>query len=95
MSVPALIDDDTLAGVLGEALRTGGDFAEVFAEDKASSSAYLDDGRIEELSSGRDRVLSAADGLSLRASLDTIYRGKILAEAVDAGETLTPPTKKP
>ena len=55
MSVPDLIDDDTLASVLGEALRTGGDFAEVFAEDKASSSAYLDDGRIEELSSGRDR----------------------------------------
>jgi Mg-chelatase subunit ChlD len=40
-------------------------------------------------------VLSAANGLSLRASLDTIYRGKILAEAVDAGETLTPSTKKP
>jgi TldD protein len=55
VSVPDLIDADTLANVLGEALRTGGDFAEVFAEDKASSSAYLDDGRIEELSSGRDR----------------------------------------
>ena len=40
-------------------------------------------------------VLSAANGVTLRASLDTIYRGKILAEAVDAGETLTPPTKKP
>jgi Mg-chelatase subunit ChlD len=40
-------------------------------------------------------VLSAANGVSLRASLDTIYRGKILAEAVDAGETLTPSTKKP
>jgi Mg-chelatase subunit ChlD len=40
-------------------------------------------------------VLSAANSVSLRASLDTIYRGKILAEAVDAGETLTPPTKKP
>jgi Mg-chelatase subunit ChlD len=40
-------------------------------------------------------VLSAANGAALRASLDTIYRGKILAEAVDAGETLTPPTKKP
>ena len=40
-------------------------------------------------------VLSAANGVSLRASLDTIYRGKILAEAVDAGESLTPPTKKP
>jgi len=36
-------------------LRTGGDFAEVFAEDRKSSSALLDDGKIEELTSGRDR----------------------------------------
>ncbi|MBS1846748.1 MAG: TldD/PmbA family protein [Actinobacteria bacterium] len=50
-----MIDADTLSATLAEALRTGGDFAEVFAEDKASTSAYLDDGRIEELSSGRDR----------------------------------------
>jgi hypothetical protein len=33
-------------------------------------------------------VLGASDGVALRASLDTIYRGKILAEAVDAGEKL-------
>ncbi len=36
-------------------MATGGEFAEVFAEDKRSSSALLDDGRIEELTSGRDR----------------------------------------
>jgi len=41
--------------VLAEALRSGGDFAEVFAEDRSSASALLDDGRIEELSSGRER----------------------------------------
>jgi len=41
--------------VLGTALQTGGDFAEVFAEDKRSSSGRLDDGKIEELGSGRDR----------------------------------------
>lgn len=33
-------------------------------------------------------VLGASNGVALRASLDTIYRGKILAEATDAGETL-------
>jgi len=33
-------------------------------------------------------VLGASNGVALRASLDTIYRGKILAEASDAGETL-------
>ena len=38
-------------------------------------------------------VLGASDGVALRASLDTIYRGKILAEAMDAGETL--PSKSP
>ena len=55
MPAAALIDDDVVTRVLTAALRTGGDFAEVFAEDKRSSSAYLDDGKIEELSSGRDR----------------------------------------
>ena len=50
-----MIDDDVLPRVLSAALRAGGEFAEVFAEDKRSTSAVLDDGRIEELSSGRDR----------------------------------------
>src|SRR5215213_1946084 len=50
-----MIDGDLLERVLGRALRDGGDFAEVFVEDRASSSAVLDDGRIEELTSGRER----------------------------------------
>jgi hypothetical protein len=33
-------------------------------------------------------VLGAGNAAALRASLDTLYRGRILAEAVDAGETL-------
>jgi hypothetical protein len=33
-------------------------------------------------------VLGARNGDALRVSLDSIYRGRILAEAVDAGETL-------
>ena len=36
-------------------MRTGADFAEIFAEDKRSSSAILDDGRVEEVVTGRDR----------------------------------------
>ncbi len=50
-----MIDEAVISRVLGTALRTGGDFAEVFAEDKRSSSALLDDGKVEELTSGRDR----------------------------------------
>ena len=50
-----MIEDSVISRVLGTALRTGGDFAEVFVEDKRSSSAVLDDGKVEELTSGRDR----------------------------------------
>jgi TldD protein len=50
-----VLEESVIQRVLGTALRTGGDFAEIFVEDKRSSSALLDDGKIEELSSGRDR----------------------------------------
>jgi len=40
---------------LSAALKKGGDMAEVFAEDRQTSGAALDDRRIEELSSGRER----------------------------------------
>ena len=50
-----MIEQDVLERVLGTALRSGGDFAEVYAEDKQSTTAGLDDGRIEQVTSGRDR----------------------------------------
>jgi TldD protein len=50
-----VIEPDVLERTLAAALRGGGDFAEVFAEDRRSTSARLDDGRVEELVSGRDR----------------------------------------
>src|SRR5947209_13929272 len=50
-----MIDEAVIQRVLTAALRSGGEFAEVFAEDRRSSSARLDDGKIEELTSGRDR----------------------------------------
>ena len=65
-----MIEEAVLAKVLGAALRTGGDFAEVFAEDKRSSSARFDDGRIEELGAGhgaevpRAGVREAVEGAS-------------------------------
>ena len=50
-----MIEESVISRTLGTALRTGGDFAEIFVEDKRSSSAVLDDGKVEELTSGRDR----------------------------------------
>ena len=50
-----MIDAAIVERVLAAGLRTGGEFAEVFVEDKRSSAALLDDGKVEELTSGRDR----------------------------------------
>ena len=50
-----MIEEAVLGRVLHAALKTGGDFAEVFAEDRRTSSAVLDDGKVEELTSGRER----------------------------------------
>ncbi len=54
-TLDSVIDNDVLERVLAGATRTGADFAEVYAEDKRSTSAGLDDGRIEQVTSGRDR----------------------------------------
>ncbi len=50
-----MIDHDIVERVLSSATRTGADFAELYAEDKRSTSASLDDGRIEQVNTGRDR----------------------------------------
>jgi TldD protein len=50
-----VLDPSLVTEVLQAALRTGGEFAEVFVEDARSSSARLDDGRVEEVTSGRSR----------------------------------------
>ncbi|MGH9130835.1 MAG: TldD/PmbA family protein [Acidimicrobiales bacterium] len=50
-----LLDASVVERVLAGALRRGGDFAELFAEDRRASSASLDDTRVEELASGHDR----------------------------------------
>jgi len=50
-----VLDPSLVTDVLHTALRTGGEFAEVFAEDARSSTARLDDGRVEEVTSGRSR----------------------------------------
>ncbi|MFN2388298.1 MAG: TldD/PmbA family protein [Actinomycetota bacterium] len=50
-----MLDDGVIATVLAEALRDGGDHAELFVEDRESTALKLEDGRLEDVSSGRDR----------------------------------------
>ncbi|MGH9166164.1 MAG: TldD/PmbA family protein [Acidimicrobiales bacterium] len=50
-----MLDPSVVRRTLDAALASGGDFAEVFVEDRRSTGARLDDGRVEQVSSGRDR----------------------------------------
>ena len=57
MSSPLLdhIGADTIERVLARGRSTGAEFAEIFVEDKRSTSAGFDDGKVEQVTSGRDR----------------------------------------
>ena len=86
---PALIEEDVLERVLAVASSRGAKIAEVFAEDRSSSGAFLDDRRVEELSSGRDRgagirvVVGTTTGFAHTADLSE--RGLVAAaEAASA-----------
>src|SRR5919201_2941192 len=50
-----VLDHSLIQEVLRAALARGGSFAEVFAEERESAAIRLDDGKVEELTSGLDR----------------------------------------
>ncbi len=90
----ASFDAGLLQATIERALRRGGDFAEVFVEDRESLGLRLEDGRIEQTSGGREvgaavRLLSgertyyaysdAVDEAGLTAAADAV------AAAVSAG----------
>lgn len=49
-----MLDKDLIEDLLNEALSTGGDFAEIFVENKVGDSFYLVDGKVEQAISGKD-----------------------------------------
>ncbi len=51
----SVLEDTIVRKVLGAALSTGGEWAEIYAEDRLSHSIRLEDRRVEELVTGRDR----------------------------------------
>ena len=81
-----MLDTDLVNRTLAAAMRTGADFAEIFAEDRRSASAILDDGRVEEVVSGRDRGAGirvvAGDTTGFAHTADLSAAG--LAAAADA-----------
>ena len=55
MAPTDLVERETIERVLSEALAGGGTFAEVFCEDKTSTTAMMDQRRVEEMASSRER----------------------------------------
>ncbi|MGH2957483.1 MAG: PmbA/TldA family metallopeptidase, partial [Solirubrobacterales bacterium] len=51
----ALIDEATLTRVLERALARGGDFGEVFCEERHGFSLSIDESRVEQPQSGSER----------------------------------------
>ncbi len=62
-----MLDRDLAADVLRAARRRGGAFAELFVEERTSTAVRLDDGHIEELTTGLDR------GAGVRVAVGTTY----------------------
>ncbi len=76
-----MIEESVLQRVLAAALRTGGEFAEVFVEDRRNAGARLDDGRIEEFTAGRER------GAGIRVVSGTSTGFAHTADLTEAGLT--------
>src|SRR2546421_372165 len=51
----SLVDRELADEILRAARRRGGSFAELFVEQREITSIRLDDGKVEELTTGRDR----------------------------------------
>jgi TldD protein len=62
-----MLDRELVAEVLRAARKRGGDFAELFAEERIGLSVRLDDGKVEELTTGMDR------GAGVRVGRDTSF----------------------
>ena len=50
-----MLDRMLLADVLDEALKKGGEFAEIYIEEKVSTSVFCEEDRIEKINSGRKK----------------------------------------
>jgi len=93
-----LVAPDMLSRVLSRGRATGAEFSEVFVEDKRSTSASLDDGKVEQVSSGRDRgagirvIKGDTTGFAHTADLTEaglLAAARVAAEAARQGGTGT------
>ncbi|MBA3266275.1 MAG: TldD/PmbA family protein [Nocardioidaceae bacterium] len=89
---PPLLRTGDCALVLAEALRCGGDWAEIFAERRDSQTVRLDGGSVAEIRSDRDAgagVRIVADGRTGFAYTNVLTRSALLEAAQAAAATMT------
>ena len=88
-----LVDVTVVARTLRAALATGGEFAEIFAEDRRGSLLALDDGRVEDISSGRERGAGirvvAGNTTGFAHTADLSERGLLAAAEAASGAART------
>lgn len=101
-----MIDESVLQRTLHAGLARGGDFAEVFVEDRRTTTATFDEGRVEALRSGRDRgagvrvVRGETTGyahtadLTERGLLEAAAAAAAAARAGGPGATVVPLTRE-
>lgn len=86
-----MIDKNILEEVINTALKTGGDFAEIYIEESTVNSIHMTDGRIENVLSGRDfgagiRIFSGFN--SVYAYTNNVTREGLLKTARDVSEAI-------
>lgn len=83
-----MIDRILLAEILDEALKKGGDFAEIYIEEKVSTSVYCEEDRIEKINSGREKgagIRILAGGRTSYVYTNDLSREGLLKAAQVAG----------
>ena len=93
VSIARMLDRDLAEEVLRAARRRGGAFAELFVEERSSISVRLDDGKIEELTTGLDRgagVRVGARHLATATPTRTGSTATALLEAAEAAQRRAP-----
>ena len=83
-----MLDRELADEVLRAARRRGGSFAELFVEERSSTSVRLDDGKVEELTTGLDR------GAGVRVAHGTSY-GYAYSNRLDREASSRPPRPRP
>src|SRR3954452_11988956 len=89
-----MLDRELADEVLRAARRHGGSFAEIFVEERQGVSVRLDDGRIEELTTGLDRGAGVRVGRGTSfgyAYSNRLDRDALLEAAAAAAASITEP----